>query len=122
MPSELTDAAAATDASAAEAPAKRREPRIRHIPKLRCDLDVRKQRYERQPYAVIKDPISLVYFRVPWRDYELVKLMDGCRNAAEVVRTWKRHVPELALEMSDELLLKKVAVLIRDFESRMLCQ
>ena len=62
------------------------------------------------------------YFRVPWRDYELVRMMEGCRNAAEVVRKWKKHVPELALEMSDGLLLQKVAVLIRDFESRKLCE
>ncbi len=107
--------------SAAPAPPARKDQRVRRIPRLRRDLEVSRQRYERQPFAVIKDPISLQYFRVPWRDYELVRLMDGCRNAAEVVRKWKKRFPELALEMNDSLLLKKVGVLIRDFESRKLC-
>ncbi len=121
MSAEIT-AEASTETLSADAPAPRKEPRIRHIPKLRRDLEVIKQRYERLPFAVIKDPISLVYFRVPWRDYHLMKIMEGCRNGPDVVRKWKREVPELALEMSDALLLKKVAMLIRDFESRKLCE
>lgn len=100
----------------------RREIRPRRIPKLRTDLEVSRQRYEGQLFAVIKDPISLQYFRVPWRDYELVRLMEGCRNAAAAVRIWKKQKPELALEMSDELLIKKVNALARDFEMKKLCQ
>ena len=39
------------------------------LPPLRGDLNISKQRFEGRTYYVVKDPISLQYFRLTGEDY-----------------------------------------------------
>src|SRR5664279_3161389 len=70
------------------------------IPPLREDLVVTKQKFESRTYYVIKDPISLQYFRLTGEDYFLATLFDGKRTFAQVRRIYLQQLPHLQLELS----------------------
>ncbi len=80
------------------------------IPRLREDLVVTRQKFESRTYYVVKDPISLQYFRVTAEDYFLATLFDGKRTFAEVRETYLRQLPHVQLELTaaeiDERILR----------------
>src|SRR5271165_6098126 len=45
--------------------------------RVRGDLDVTPQKYEGRTYFVVKDPVSLRYYRFKEQEYFLLGLMDG---------------------------------------------
>ena len=52
--------------------------RRKHVKlRVRSDLAISPQRYEGRTYYVIKDPVSLRYYRFKEQEYFLLKLMDG---------------------------------------------
>src|SRR5438477_6035620 len=52
---------------------RRKKVRIR----IRGDLNIAPQKYEGRTYYVVKDPVSLRYWRFKDKEYYLIQLMDG---------------------------------------------
>ncbi|HRK16640.1 MAG TPA: hypothetical protein PK490_20335 [Prosthecobacter sp.] len=47
-------------------------------PALRRDLETSRQLFEGRAFVIIKDPLSLKYFRLTAEDHALAALFDGC--------------------------------------------
>lgn len=84
------------------------------IPPLRADLVVTRQTYEARTYYVIKDPISLQYFRLTAEDYYLATLFDGKRNTEQVREAYVQRFPHLRLEYSEEEITERVSRFAQD--------
>jgi len=91
-------------------------------PALRRDLEVARQRYQEQTFAVIKDPVSLRYLRIPWQDYELAKTFDGVKSQGVLAAEWAERFPELRVEYGAEGLVHKADALRRDVFGQHLCE
>ena len=63
------------------------------VPPLRSDLIVIKQFYEGRTFYVVKDPISLQYFRLTAEDYFLATLFDGKRTIRQVRDAYVERFP-----------------------------
>jgi putative peptide zinc metalloprotease protein len=88
-----------------------REPRKQVRIQLRRDLVVTPQRYEGRQYYVIKDPISLRYWRFQEREHFLCQLFDGQHTLEDARRQWeKRFRP-------DRLTLEEVEAFARQLVS-----
>lgn len=83
-------------------------------PALRPDLIVTRQVYEQRTFYVIKDPISLQYFRLPAQDYFLAALFDGKRSFVEIRATYTAQFPHLRLEFGTEELDERILSFIND--------
>ena len=70
------------------------------LPALRADLVTTKQTFEGRTFYIIKDPISLQYFRLIAEDYTLATLFDGRRTFREIRETFVRLFPHVMLEFS----------------------
>src|SRR5438067_3909639 len=92
----------------ADAAAKAQQDKV-VIPPLRPDLVVTKQTFENRTYYVIKDPISLQYFRLTAEDYFLATLFDGKRNLKQVREDYVERFSHVPLEYSEEELKDRVA-------------
>lgn len=84
------------------------------IPPLRADLVVSKQMYEGRSYYVIKDPISLQYFRLTSEDYSLATLFDGKRDLAHVRKLYVERFPHLRLDYTEEELQERISRFAND--------
>src|SRR5258708_4495943 len=75
---------------------RRKKVRIR----LRRDLIIAPQKYEGRTYYVVKDPVSLRYYRFKEQEHFLIKLMDGEFTLDDAQKEYeKRFRPErLTLE------------------------
>src|SRR6266850_3981246 len=75
---------------------RRKQVRIR----LRPDLSIKPQKYEGRTYYVVKDPVSLRYYRFKEQEHYLIQLMDGSYTLDEAQKEFeKRFRPErLTLE------------------------
>jgi putative peptide zinc metalloprotease protein len=78
------------------------------LPPLRRDLVVGRQTYEERTYYVIKDPISLQYFRMSAEDYYLATLFDGIRTFGQIRDLYARHFPHVRLDYTAEELNERV--------------
>src|SRR2546428_10581331 len=67
---------------------------------LRHDLNIAPQKYEGRTYYVIKDPVSLRYYRFKEQEHFLIGLMDGSYTLDDAQKAYeKRFRPErLTLE------------------------
>src|SRR5712692_2595287 len=75
--------------------------RRKHVKlRMRSDLAVEPQKYEGRTYYVLKDPVSLRYYRYTEKECFLVRLMDGTHSLDEAQKLYeKRFRPErLTLE------------------------
>lgn len=54
--------------------------------RLRPDVEITEQRHRGDLYYVIKDPLSLRYFRVSELEYTVASLMDGTNTIDEIIR------------------------------------
>lgn len=72
------------------------------MPPLRRDLIVTQQRFEGRTYYVVKDPISLQYFRMTDEDYYLATLFDGQRTFGQVREAYEARFPHIKLEYTPE--------------------
>src|SRR6266851_7949918 len=75
---------------------RRKKVRIR----LRGDLAIAPQKYEGRTYYVVKDPVSLRYYRFKEQEHYLIQLMDGSFTLDDAQKEFeKRFRPErLTLE------------------------
>jgi putative peptide zinc metalloprotease protein len=78
------------------------------VPPLRADLIIIKQFYEGRTFYVVKDPISLQYFRLTAEDYFLATLFDGRRTLAQVHAAYVDRFPHLRLDFSEEEITERV--------------
>ncbi|MCS6852260.1 MAG: biotin/lipoyl-binding protein [Gemmataceae bacterium] len=75
---------------------RRKKVRLR----LRSDLTITPTRYEGKTYHIVKDPVSLRYYRFKEQEYFLLRMMDGKHTLDETQKEFeKRFRPErLSLE------------------------
>src|SRR6266436_3351963 len=68
--------------------------------RIRRDLNIAPQKYEGRTYYVVKDPVSLRYYRFKEQEHFLIKLMDGDHTLDQAQKEYeKRFRPErLTLE------------------------
>src|SRR6266581_4668643 len=81
-------------------PASELEQRKKVRLRLRTDLDIAPHRYEGRTYYIVKDPVSLRYYRFKEQEHYLIQLMDGTNTLDEAQKEFeKRFRPErLTLE------------------------
>ena len=98
--------------SAATAPS----PQADHVAvaPLRPDLIIIKQFYEGRTFYVVKDPISLQYFRLTAEDYFLATLFDGKRSMRQVRAAYVEKFPYLRLDFSEEEISERVSRFAND--------
>jgi len=67
---------------------------------IRSDLKIAPQKYEGRTYYVVKDPVSMRYYRFKEQEHFLIRLMDGSHTLDEAQKEYeKRFRPErLTLE------------------------
>lgn len=75
---------------------------------LRTDLVISRQNFEGRPFVIVKDPLSLKYFRLPEQDFELAALFDGRRSVAEIRNEFLRRHPHAALAQSKAQLTERI--------------
>jgi putative peptide zinc metalloprotease protein len=95
------------------------DPRRKVFP-LRTDLEVTEQSQRGRHYAVIKDPVSLDYYRLAWTDYELALLLKEAGTVDGWIARWREKYPSLAGEPPARLLTKARA-LLGNLEMKQLC-
>jgi len=62
---------------------------------MRRDLEVRETRYQGRRFIVVKDPLSLAYFRFEEEEYALLQMLDGQTSADEIIRRFEaRFAPQ----------------------------
>jgi putative peptide zinc metalloprotease protein len=84
------------------------------LPQLRADLVISKQTFEERTYYVVKDPISLQYFRLTAEDYELAILFDGKRTFGAIRDAWVKKYPHLRLDYTPDELNERVLKFAND--------
>lgn len=63
--------------------------------KKRSDLSYSRQKYQGREYNVVKDPLSLKYFRFEDEEFELFQMLDGTKSADQIKRAFeKRFAPQ----------------------------
>src|SRR5437016_9290223 len=60
-----------------ETPAADLEPRKKLRVRMRSDLSMAAHKYEGRTYYVVKDPVSLRYYRYSEQEHFLIRLLDG---------------------------------------------
>jgi putative peptide zinc metalloprotease protein len=78
------------------------------MPPLRRDLIVKQTTFEGRTYYVVKDPISLGYFRMTAEDYYLATLFDGARTFGQIREAYGQRFPHVRLDYSPEELHERV--------------
>jgi putative peptide zinc metalloprotease protein len=78
------------------------------LPPLRRDLIVTRQLFEGRVYYVVKDPISLQYFRMTAEDYFLATLFNGTRTFGTIRDLYLREFPHVRLENTPEEINERV--------------
>lgn len=66
---------------------RRKQVRLR----LRSDLQISEQRYEGKRSYVVKDPVSLRYYRFNEQEYFVVRLFDGKHTMEEIQKEFERN-------------------------------
>jgi putative peptide zinc metalloprotease protein len=84
------------------------------VPPLRADLIIIKQFYEGRTFYVVKDPISLQYFRLTAEDYFLATLFDGRRTLGHIRAAYVERFPHLRLDFSEEEIGERVTRFAND--------
>src|SRR5829696_8851366 len=78
------------------------------MPALRGDLLISKQLFEQRTYYVVKDPISLQYFRMTAEDYHLATLFNGRNTFGQIRDAYGQKFPHVRLEYTPEDLNERV--------------
>lgn len=77
-------------------------------PALRSDLKISHQLSEGRAFVIVKDPLSLKYFRLPAEDFALASLLDGRRDVAGIRSTFLQQQPQAALSHTPEELTQRI--------------
>src|SRR5260370_3915280 len=66
--------------------------RRKHVKlRLRRDLIIESQRYEGRTFYVVKDPVSLRYYRLKDNEHFLLQFLDGRRTLQETQKAYEKH-------------------------------
>lgn len=68
---------------------------------LRVDLVIRRQQFKFEDYYVVKDPLSLTYFRLQTEEAYLVGLLDGRRKLREIYAEYRARHPNSERTLED---------------------
>src|SRR5213079_948819 len=82
-------------------PASEVERRKRVRIRLRCDLDIAPQKYEGRTYYVVKDPVSLRYYRFKEQEHFLIQLMDGTHTLDDAQKAFENRFRPDRLTLED---------------------
>ena len=99
----MSTAAMATPLPAAAAAELRAEENLGKVisSPLRADLEMQQQQFRGSEYYVIKDPLSLTYFRLKLEEGFLIMLLDGKRNFREIHRLFHERFPQKDLSIGE---------------------
>src|SRR5581483_10222528 len=76
---------------------RRKQVKIR----LRTDLDIAPQKYEGRTFWVVKDPVSLRYYRFKEQEYFLLQMMDGEHTLDESQKAFEKRFRPDRLTLED---------------------
>src|SRR5262245_34377318 len=68
---------------------------------LRSDLVVEPQKYEGRTYFVLKDPVSLRYYRLKDNEHFLLQFLDGKHTLEEAQKAYEREYRPERLKLED---------------------
>lgn len=86
---------------AAPAPASEVERRKQLRIRLRPDLSIDEQRYEGRKFYVVKDPVSLRYYRLKDNEHFLLKFLDGKHTLEDAQKAYEREYRPERLKLED---------------------
>src|SRR5437588_6914298 len=82
-------------ATTAPAPANELERRKQLRIRIRADLGIEAQKYEGRTYYVVKDPVSMRYYRLKDHEHFLVRYMDGKHTLEDAQKAYEmRYRPD----------------------------
>jgi putative peptide zinc metalloprotease protein len=76
---------------------RRKQVRIR----IRCDLDIAPQKYEGRTYYVVKDPVSLRYYRFEEQEHFLIRNMNGTTTLDTAQKEFEKRFRPKRLTLED---------------------
>src|ERR1043166_7024171 len=76
---------------------RRKQVRLR----VRSDLGINPQKYEGRTYYVVKDPVSLRYYRFKEQEYFLINLMDGTHTLDDAQKEFEKRFRPDRLTLED---------------------
>jgi putative peptide zinc metalloprotease protein len=76
---------------------RRKQVKIR----LRTDLRIEPQKYEGRTYYVVKDPVSLRYYRLKDHEHYLLGFLDGKRTLDDAQKAYEQHYRPDRLKLED---------------------
>src|SRR5213079_651997 len=82
-------------------PASEVERRKRVRIRLRCDLDIAPQKYEGRTYYVVKDPVSLRYYRFKEQEHFLIRYMNGTHTLDDAQKAFEKRFRPDRLTLED---------------------
>ena len=69
--------------------------------RLRPDLNVAPQKYEGRTYWVVKDPVSMRYYRFKEQEHFLLQFMDGDHTLDEAQKEYEKRFRPERLKLED---------------------
>src|SRR5262245_53126259 len=76
---------------------RRKQIRIR----LRCDLSIKPQKYEGRTYYVVKDPVSLRYYRFEEQEHFIIEMMNGAATLDQTQKEVEKRFRPKRLTLED---------------------
>ena len=76
---------------------RRKQVRIR----LRSDLNIAPQKYEGRTYYVVKDPVSLRYYRFEEQEHFIIEMMNGAATLDEAQKEFEKRFRPKRLTLED---------------------
>src|SRR6478672_2087762 len=84
-----------------DAPASDLERRKKVRLRIRADLAIAPQKYEGRTYFVVKDPVSLRYYRFKEHEHFLIRLMDGKHTLDDAQKEFEKRFRPDRLTLED---------------------
>jgi putative peptide zinc metalloprotease protein len=88
-------------AATKDTPASDLERRKKVRLRVRQDLDIAPQRYEGRTYYVVKDPVSLRYYRFKEQEHFLIRMMDGTSTLDDAQKEFEKRFRPDRLTLED---------------------
>src|SRR5207249_10849326 len=84
-----------------DTPASELERRKKVRLRVRPDLNIAPQRYEGRTYYVVKDPVSLRYYRFKEQEHFLIRMMDGKHTLDDAQKQFEKRFRPDRLTLED---------------------
>src|SRR5438132_3419601 len=84
-----------------DTPASELERRKKVRLRVRPDLNIAPQKYEGRTYYVVKDPVSLRYYRFKEQEHFLIRLMDGGHTLDDAQKAFEKRFRPDRLTLED---------------------